>query len=159
MFNLPTVSAIMFIHIEYVPVFKNLRTFLEQINHMILNNIKYININIVLSRLQWTIGVRFLEEEFTVPKISPSHCPDVYRLSVSPHVIASYVFSWDRNLVGNPSAKPLARPRRRWELDYRQVYCEDEKWIDLAKDGVRWRALALSVVDLWFQLPGRQLNS
>jgi hypothetical protein len=57
-----------------------------------------------------------------------------------------------RLLVGKPEGKrPLGRPRRRWvdniRMDLGEVGWGDD-WIDLAKDGNRWRALVNSVSNL-----------
>ena len=58
-----------------------------------------------------------------------------------------------RVLMGKPEEKrPLARPRRRWEdnfkIDLQEVGCGDRDWIDLAQDRDRWRALVNAVMDL-----------
>ena len=44
-----------------------------------------------------------------------------------------------RVLVGKPEGgRPLGRPRRRWEdnirLDFREVGCDCEDWMELAQD-------------------------
>jgi hypothetical protein len=58
-----------------------------------------------------------------------------------------------RLLVGKPEGKrPLRRPRRRWvdniRMDLGEVGWGDVKWIDLAKDRNRWRAVVNSVLNL-----------
>jgi len=58
-----------------------------------------------------------------------------------------------RILVGKPEGKrPLGRPRRRWEdnfkMDPQEVGCGGVDWIDLAQDRDRWRALVSTVMNL-----------
>jgi len=58
-----------------------------------------------------------------------------------------------RVLVGNLEGKrPLGRPRHRWEdnikMDFQEVGCESMKWIALAHDRDRWRALVNAVMNL-----------
>jgi len=58
-----------------------------------------------------------------------------------------------RVLVGKPEGgRPLGRPRRRWEdnirLDFREVGCDCEDWMELAQDRDRWRALVSAVMNL-----------
>jgi hypothetical protein len=60
-----------------------------------------------------------------------------------------------RLLVGKPEGKsPLGRPRRKWvdiiRMDLGEVGWGDVDWIGLAKDRNRWRALANTVLNLWF---------
>jgi hypothetical protein len=54
-----------------------------------------------------------------------------------------------RVLIGRPESK---RPRRRWEdninLDLREIGVDGVKWIRLAQDRVRWRALVNTVMNL-----------
>jgi hypothetical protein len=50
-----------------------------------------------------------------------------------------------RVLVGRPEGKrSLGRPRRRWKdyikMDLRKISIDEENWIQLAQDRVRWRA-------------------
>jgi hypothetical protein len=58
-----------------------------------------------------------------------------------------------RVLVGKPEGKrPLGRPGRRWEdyikLDLRKIGIDGANWIQLAQDGVRWRAFVNTVMNL-----------
>ena len=46
--------------------------------------------------------------------------------------------------MGKPEGKrPLGRPRRRWEdnfkMDLREVGCDPGEWIDLAEDRDQWQ--------------------
>jgi hypothetical protein len=55
--------------------------------------------------------------------------------------------------VGKPEEwKTLGKPRRRWmdniRMDLVEVWWGDVDWIGLAQDGVRWRALVNSVLNL-----------
>jgi len=55
--------------------------------------------------------------------------------------------------VGKPEGKgPLERPRRRWEdnirMDLREVGWRDMRWIDMAQDRDRWRALVSAAMNL-----------
>jgi hypothetical protein len=59
-----------------------------------------------------------------------------------------------RLLVGKPEEKrPLGRSRRRWvdniRMDLVQVVWGDVDWIGLAQYRDRWRALVISVLNLW----------
>ena len=56
-------------------------------------------------------------------------------------------------LVGKPEGKrPLGKPRRRWEnnikMDFQEMGCGGVDWIELARDGDRWRALLNAVMTL-----------
>jgi hypothetical protein len=56
-----------------------------------------------------------------------------------------------RVLMGKPEGKiPLGRPRRRWEnvirMDLREIGWGSVKWIQLAQDRDRWRALVNTVM-------------
>ena len=58
-----------------------------------------------------------------------------------------------RVLVGIPEGKkPLGRPRRRWEenfkMDLQEVGCGDMQWFELVQDKYRWRTLANTVMNL-----------
>jgi hypothetical protein len=48
--------------------------------------------------------------------------------------------------------RPLGRPRCSWEnnikMDLQEVGCWGLDWIDLSKDGDRWRALVNAVMNL-----------
>ena len=55
--------------------------------------------------------------------------------------------------MGKPDGKrPLGRPRGRWEdtikKDLQEVGCGSMDWIELARDGARWRALVNAVMNL-----------
>jgi hypothetical protein len=55
--------------------------------------------------------------------------------------------------MGKPEGKnPLGRPRRRWvdniRMDLGDVGWSDVDWIGLPKDRNRWRALAISVLNI-----------
>jgi hypothetical protein len=55
--------------------------------------------------------------------------------------------------VGKPEGKrPLGRPRRRWEvnirMDLREIGWGGMDWVDLAQDGVQWRSLVNTVMNL-----------
>jgi hypothetical protein len=62
-----------------------------------------------------------------------------------------------RVLVGKPGGKrPLGRPRRRWEDGIRMDLRETGwgvKWIQLAQDRGRWRALVNTVINLRVLVP------
>jgi hypothetical protein len=58
-----------------------------------------------------------------------------------------------RVLVQRPEGKrPLGRPRRRWEdnikIELREIGLDEENWIRLAWDRVRWRAFVNTVMNL-----------
>jgi hypothetical protein len=58
-----------------------------------------------------------------------------------------------RGLVGRPEGKrPLGRPRRRWEdnikINLREIGIYWANWIQLAQDGVQWRAFMKTVMNL-----------
>jgi hypothetical protein len=58
-----------------------------------------------------------------------------------------------RVLVGKPEGnRPLGRPRRRWEdnfrLDFQEVGGGRVDWMELAQDMDRWRALVSTVRDV-----------
>jgi len=58
-----------------------------------------------------------------------------------------------RVLVGKPEGKrPLGRSRGRWEdnnkTDLQELGCKGMKWIELAPDRDRWRALFIAVMNL-----------
>jgi hypothetical protein len=58
-----------------------------------------------------------------------------------------------RVLVGKPEGKrPLGRRRRRWKdnikMDLRQIGIDGANWIQLAQDGVPWRAFVNTVMNL-----------
>jgi hypothetical protein len=59
-----------------------------------------------------------------------------------------------RVLVGRPQgARPLGRPRRRWEdnikMDLREIGINEANWIRLAQNRVQWRAFVNTVMNLW----------
>jgi len=59
-----------------------------------------------------------------------------------------------RVLMGKPEGKRLlGRPRLRWEnnikMDFQEMGCGGVDWIELARDGDRWRALLNAVMKLW----------
>jgi hypothetical protein len=56
-------------------------------------------------------------------------------------------------LVGKPEGKrPLGRPRRTWidniKMDLLEIGVSVVKWIGLAQDRYRWRALVNSIMNL-----------
>jgi hypothetical protein len=58
-----------------------------------------------------------------------------------------------RFLVGRPEGKrPLGRHKRRWEdnikMDLRERGIDGVNWIQLAYDGVQWRAFVKTVMNL-----------
>jgi hypothetical protein len=58
-----------------------------------------------------------------------------------------------RSLVGKAEGKrPLGRPRRRWidniKMDLLEIGLNVVKWIGLAQDAYRWRALVKLVMNL-----------
>jgi hypothetical protein len=58
-----------------------------------------------------------------------------------------------RIFAGKPEGKrPLGRPRRRWEnnfkMDLREIGWDGMDWIDLAQDRDQWRALMNTVMNL-----------
>jgi len=57
-------------------------------------------------------------------------------------------------LVGRPEGtRPLVRPRRRWEynikMDLSEIGIDGANWIQLAQGRVQWRALLITVMNLW----------
>jgi hypothetical protein len=69
-----------------------------------------------------------------------------------------------RLLVGKPEGKrPPGIRRHRWvdniRMDLGEVGWGDVDWIDLAKDGNRWRALVNSVLNLWVPWNAGKLSS
>jgi hypothetical protein len=61
-------------------------------------------------------------------------------------------------LVGNPEGKrPLGRPRRRWEdefrMDLREIGLGGVDWIRLAQYRDRWRTVVSAVMNLWVLTP------
>jgi hypothetical protein len=67
-------------------------------------------------------------------------------------------------LVGKPEGKrPVGIQRRRWvdniRMDLGEVGLGDVDWIGLAKDGNRWRALVISVLNLRVPCNSGKLSS
>jgi hypothetical protein len=63
-----------------------------------------------------------------------------------------------RILVGRPEGeRPLGRLRHRWEdgiqMDFREIGWRSVNWIQLAQDRDWWRAVANTVMNLWFLVP------
>jgi hypothetical protein len=61
-------------------------------------------------------------------------------------------------LVGKPEGKrALERPRHTWEdgirMDLRETGWGNVEWIQLARDRGRWRALVITVMNLWVLAP------
>jgi len=57
-------------------------------------------------------------------------------------------------VVGTPEEKrPLGRLSRRWEdnfeLNRKEMVCEDISWINLAQDRVQWRSLSHTTLNFW----------
>jgi hypothetical protein len=63
-----------------------------------------------------------------------------------------------RGLVGKPEGKRLLGRQRRWwkdgiKMDLREIGLECVKWIHLAQDRDRWRAVVNAVMNLWVLAP------
>jgi hypothetical protein len=59
-----------------------------------------------------------------------------------------------RILVGKQEGRrPLGRPRRRWldniNMDLREIGWDGVDWIDVAQNRDEWRALVITVLNLW----------
>jgi hypothetical protein len=106
------------------------------------------------------------EEDGSWRKLHNDELHDLYSLPNIVRVIKSRSMRWAehvahmgegrgvyRVLVGRPEGKrPLGRPRRGWEdnikMDLKEMGIDGVNWIQVAEDGVQWRAFVNTVMNL-----------
>jgi hypothetical protein len=98
------------------------------------------------------------------------HNEELHNLYSSPNIIRnikSRRMSWTGHIVRRREMRnayrilvrkqgrkrPLGRPRRKWadniKMDLREIGWHGMDWIDLTQDKNGWRALAITVMNLW----------